>query len=73
MSGRDLLALLCRKPLSYKIARQAGSHRTLRSSSYPELLFAFHDRHSIPPGLVRKILMTDIGLSESEARELVGG
>jgi len=68
MRGRALFALLAREPLSYAIVRQKGSHRRLESSrGYPPLLFAFHDGDSIPPGLVRKVLVKDVGLSVDEA------
>jgi predicted RNA binding protein YcfA (HicA-like mRNA interferase family) len=73
MSGRELLAALCRKPLGYVVVRQEGSHRTLRADGRPDLLFAFHDRSSIAPGLVRKILMSDIGLSDAEAWKVLRG
>jgi len=73
MSGKELLALLCRKPLEYQVTRQVGSHRTLKAEGRPDLLFAFHDRTSIAPGLVRKILLGDVGLEEAEARKLLGG
>jgi predicted RNA binding protein YcfA (HicA-like mRNA interferase family) len=70
-SGR-LLAVLMRKPLSYAIARQGGSHRTLVSSTgYPQLLFSFHDGVTIPPAAVKKILTKDIGLSEQAALKLL--
>lgn len=35
------------------------------------MTFAFHDSATIPPGLVRKILTKDIGLSEEEAMDLL--
>lgn len=57
-----------RKPVSYRIARQRGSHRVLISAHYPRLVFAFHDQDTIPPGQVRKILVQDVGLGEDEAR-----
>lgn len=64
--------MLARDPLSYVVVRQRGSHRQLRSATgYPPLTFAFHDSATIPPGLVRKILTRDIGLSEEEARDLL--
>jgi hypothetical protein len=36
---------------------------------YPPLTFAFHDNATIPAGLVRKILVRDVGLAEDEARK----
>jgi hypothetical protein len=35
------------------------------------LVFAFHDRETIAPGLVRKILVRDVGLGEREALRLL--
>jgi hypothetical protein len=35
------------------------------------LTFAFHDGATIPGGLVRKILVRDVGLDEEEARKLL--
>lgn len=61
-----------RAPLSYRIKRQSGSHRTLESAAgYPEVRFSFHDGVTIPPGAVRKILTKDVGLSESDALNLL--
>lgn len=71
MKAKRLLATLERKPLGYRVARQAGSHRRLEASGRPRLTFAFHDNATIPSGLVRKILVRDIGLAEDEARKLL--
>jgi predicted RNA binding protein YcfA (HicA-like mRNA interferase family) len=43
----------------------------LEASGRPTLTFAFHDNATIPAGLVRKILIKDIGLAEDEARKLL--
>jgi hypothetical protein len=37
----------------------------------PPLTFAFHDSATIPSGLVRKVLVRDVGLAEDEARKLL--
>jgi predicted RNA binding protein YcfA (HicA-like mRNA interferase family) len=71
IKARNLRAILERKPLSYRVVRQNGSHRRLRSSDYPALTFAFHDNATIPPWVVRKILLGDVGLAENEARKLL--
>jgi predicted RNA binding protein YcfA (HicA-like mRNA interferase family) len=72
MKTARLLAILMRQPLNYRIVRQHGSHRRLESSSgYPPLGFAWHDGVTIPPGLVRKVLTRDVGLSIEEAKELL--
>lgn len=70
MRGRALLRLLARQPLGYQedpSRSRRGSHRTLISEGRPALIFAFHDRQEIAPGLVRKILIRDVGLTEEEA------
>jgi len=71
MKAKRLLAVLERKPLGYRVARQSGSHRRMESPDYPPLTFAFHDKATIPAGLVRKILVRDVGLVEDEARKLL--
>jgi predicted RNA binding protein YcfA (HicA-like mRNA interferase family) len=72
MRGRELRRVLSRNPLSYKTVRQRGSHRTLESpNGYPQLIFSFHDRQEIPPRVVKKILVQDVGLDEDHARRLV--
>jgi len=72
LKARQLLAILRRKPLSYRAVRRVGSHRTLQSlSGYPQIRFSFHDRATIPPGVVRKILTQDVGLTEREALDLL--
>jgi predicted RNA binding protein YcfA (HicA-like mRNA interferase family) len=72
MRGRELLRVLNREPLNYDVIRQRGSHRKLESANgYPPLVFSFHDRQEIPPRVVRKILVQDVGLAEHEALRLV--
>lgn len=71
MKARRLLAVLERQPLGYRVARQVGSHRRMESPNYPPLSFAFHDKATIPSGLVRKILTRDVGLGDEEARKLL--
>ncbi len=72
MKGRDLFAVLAREPLCYVVVRQKGSHRRMESDrGYPPLTFAFHAGDSIPPGLVRKVLVKDVELSVDEAVALL--
>ena len=71
MKARDLLAVLAREPLGYEIVRQRGSHRRLKAPGRPPLTFAFHDRATVGPGVVRKILCRDVGLGEDEAVKLL--
>jgi len=71
MKAKRLLAVLERKPLSYRVMRQSGSHRRMEAPGRPSLTFAFHAKATIPSGLVRKILTRDVGLAEDEALELL--
>lgn len=72
LRARALLRVLKREPLSYVIVRQSGSHRRMESENgYEALIFAFHDGDTLPPGLVRKILTKDVGLSIEEALDLL--
>ncbi|ADB51529.1 type II toxin-antitoxin system HicA family toxin [Conexibacter woesei] len=68
----QLMAVLQREPLAYEIVRQRGSHRRLRSrNGHPDIGFSFHGGITLPPGLVRKVLVGDVGLSEDVARSLL--
>jgi predicted RNA binding protein YcfA (HicA-like mRNA interferase family) len=70
MKGRELLRHLARKPLLYvedPNRSRKGSHRTLVSPIFGEVLLGFHDRADIAPGLVRKVFVRDVGLSEEDA------
>jgi predicted RNA binding protein YcfA (HicA-like mRNA interferase family) len=71
VKAKRLLAVLERRPLSYRVVRQVGSHRRMESPHFPPLSFAFHDSATVPSGLVRKILTRDVGLAEQEARKLL--
>jgi predicted RNA binding protein YcfA (HicA-like mRNA interferase family) len=71
MRGRELLAVL--KRLGYTVSRQKGSHRVMEAPDRPRLLFSFHDGADIPPGLVRKVLVTDVGLDADEALDILKG
>ncbi|HEX3239196.1 MAG TPA: type II toxin-antitoxin system HicA family toxin [Solirubrobacterales bacterium] len=71
LNAKKLLAVLERAPLSYRVARQSGSHRRMESPHHPPLTFVFHDKATIPAGLVRKILIRDVGLAEDETRKLL--
>jgi predicted RNA binding protein YcfA (HicA-like mRNA interferase family) len=71
LKAKRLLAVLEREPLNYRVSRQSGSHRRMEAPGRPPLTFAFHDRATVPSGLVRKVLVTDVGLAEDEARKLL--
>ena len=73
MKARQLLAVLSRPPLRYRVIRQTGSHRLLRSAAGdPPLTFAWHDGATVAPGLVRKVLVRQVGLSVQEALRCLG-
>ena len=71
MKAKRLLAVLERKPLNYRVVLQKGSHRRLVSPAFPLLVFAYHDKATIPPSGVRKTLVSEVGLAEAEARKLL--
>ena len=72
LKATRLLAVLTREPLNYRVVRQKGSHRKLTSASgYPPLTFSWHDRVTIPGGLVKEILTDRVGLNEPDALRLV--
>ena len=70
MKARRLLAILMREPLNYRVVRQTGSHRTLRAPGRRQIVFAFHGRE-LKPREVRHVLVTEVGLAESEALDLL--
>ncbi len=57
--------------LGYEVVRQEGSHCLLRASGRPQIVFAFHDRATVPPRVVRAILVQQVGLTLAEAEEVV--
>jgi predicted RNA binding protein YcfA (HicA-like mRNA interferase family) len=65
-----MLAVLTHE-LGYVVVRQRGSHRRLEAEGRPTLTFAFHDGVSLSPGVVRDILMKQVGLSRDEALRVV--
>jgi predicted RNA binding protein YcfA (HicA-like mRNA interferase family) len=71
LKARKLLSILKAEPLGYCVVRQNGSHRRMEAPGRQPLIFAFHDRDTIPPGMVRKILVDQAGLGEDDARRLL--
>jgi predicted RNA binding protein YcfA (HicA-like mRNA interferase family) len=72
LKAKQLLKVLRRKPLCYRVVDQTGSHRKLESTNgYPPIDFVFHDKVEIPPGLVRRVLCQYVGLTEAEAKDLI--
>jgi predicted RNA binding protein YcfA (HicA-like mRNA interferase family) len=71
MKARKLLAVLMREPLGYAVIRQEGSHKILVAEGFPRLVWGHHDGATIPPGLVRTILVKQVGLAVDQALELI--
>jgi len=51
-ANRLLAALL---KIGWSVKRQAGSHKTLERSGYPDYVFAFHDSDEIGPKMLSKV------------------
>ncbi|MEA2362593.1 MAG: hypothetical protein QOD71_1738 [Thermoleophilaceae bacterium] len=70
-----MLRILQRKPLEYEEKpgkKRKGSHRHLVSKAgYPDIAFWCHDTDELKGSVVRDILVNQVGLTESEARDLV--
>jgi predicted RNA binding protein YcfA (HicA-like mRNA interferase family) len=71
LKARALLRVLTREPLGYRVMRRSGSHRRLEASGRPPITFSFHDRQTIRPAMVKRILCDQVGLSEEEALKLL--
>jgi predicted RNA binding protein YcfA (HicA-like mRNA interferase family) len=61
LKARQLLRVLTSKPLGYRVVRQSGSHRGLEAPGRPPITFSFHDRQTIRPATVRRILCDQLG------------
>lgn len=70
MKASDLIRIL--RGLGNEIDRAKGSYKRMKAKGRPPLTFAFHDGQNVPPGLVKKILTKDIGLSEEDIRNILG-
>jgi len=61
---RKILTRLCGKPLP------GGKHPRFRSPKTGQLFsYGYHDQREIRPGMVQRILVSDVGLSVDEARK----
>ena len=67
MTPREVRAILERA--GYEVVRQRGSHIRLEAEGRQALTLALHSK-ALSPGLVRKILVRDAGLSEDEIERL---
>lgn len=70
MKARRLLTMLTQE-LGYAVVRHEGSHRRLTAPGRPDLTFAFHDGVEVGGVAVRRILVKQVGLSETEALEVI--
>ncbi|WP_376771509.1 type II toxin-antitoxin system HicA family toxin [Actinomadura alba] len=61
------------RSLGYEEVRRRGSHCRLEAEGRPSLTFAFHDGVSLAPGVVRDILVKQVGLDVDEALKVVNG
>jgi len=66
--ARPLLALLLK--CGFEVIRTRGSHRFLRHSDGRTLLFAFHDRETIGPRMLARVLR-DAGLKYEDVKRLL--
>jgi predicted RNA binding protein YcfA (HicA-like mRNA interferase family) len=69
MKSGELLRAL--RKLGYETVRNEGSHRILTAPGRPQLTLAYHSGQTFPPGLVRNILVKQVGLTEAQALDLV--
>jgi predicted RNA binding protein YcfA (HicA-like mRNA interferase family) len=53
------------------VVRQRGSHKRLEAPGRPALTLAFKDGDELPPGLIRSILVKQVGLTLEEAEEVL--
>jgi len=51
-ANRLLSALL---KIGWSVKRQAGSHKTMEKSGYPDYVFAFHDSEEIGPKMLARV------------------
>jgi predicted RNA binding protein YcfA (HicA-like mRNA interferase family) len=70
LKAQVLLRILERQ--GYREVRRSGSHRRLEAPGKPAVTFAFHDGATVGGSLVRRILVKRVGMSEDDARKVVG-
>jgi predicted RNA binding protein YcfA (HicA-like mRNA interferase family) len=70
LKARQLLRILGR--LGYRLSRHGGSsHRWLAAEGRPRVRFSYHDRETVPPRVVKDILVNQAGLTVDEALKAV--
>ena len=57
--------------VGYAQERQRGSHRKLIAPGRRAVIFAFHDKATVPPRALRHILVTVAELSDKEIEDLL--
>lgn len=67
---RQLVAVL--EQLGYTLYRQKGSHRHFAAPGKPRITISHADGDDVAPGLCRKVLTHEAGLTEEEAIRLLG-
>jgi predicted RNA binding protein YcfA (HicA-like mRNA interferase family) len=68
---RQLLTLL--KRLGYTVDWQTGSHRQMSADGRKRITLSYPEGADVPPGVIRKNLVDQAGLSEDEAIAFVEG
>lgn len=53
VKAKRLLAAL--EKIGWRVKRQAGSHKILERSGWPDVIFAFHDNEEIGPRMLTRI------------------
>ncbi len=69
ISSQKLIKIVLK--LGFEEIRQKGSHKTFEHSDGRILTIASHSNKPIPPGLLNKIIKTDLRLSRKEFIKLL--
>ncbi len=69
ISGKALLNLLAKQ--GFRLVRQKGSHVRLRAADGRVTTVPVHGNQDLPKGLLRKILFSDLKLTEMEIEKLL--
>lgn len=72
LRASQLLRILQREPLGYRIVRARGSHRVLVADGRPRIIFAFHGSRDVPGWMVRRVLVDQAGMAEPETLAMLG-
>lgn len=72
MKSKKMRGILERSPLNYYVAHRVGSHcKYVSAGGYPDIRYAYHDKDTLSGSTVREILVDIVGLSETEAFNLI--